>query len=166
MRLSRKQIHQQWWRRFESFLFQFHKTFHIAVSLYNPLRNAVHFALQNRFFVDSIQILHSNRNDLLGGFVLWQNTRAEHDKIDWAKATKNKATHFIESLMQSEIDSIDQKLIRPWNLQAIKLVLDRIMPPRTSRSIEIEIPKIENSKDILQAISICKIKWNSYDSFS
>lgn len=72
------------------------------------------------------------------------------------KGTKNKATHFIESLMQSELEKIGQKLIElavGGNLLAIKLVLDRIMPPRTSRSIEIEIPKIENTKDALQAIS-------------
>lgn len=73
-----------------------------------------------------------------------------------AKGTKNKATRLIESLMQSELDNIGQKLIElalAGNLQAIRLVLDRIMPPKTSRSIEIEIPKIKNTTDALQAIS-------------
>ena len=72
------------------------------------------------------------------------------------KGTKNKATRFIESLMQSELNNIGEKLIElavTGNLQAIKLVLDRVMPPKTSRSIEIEMPKIENSTDALQAIS-------------
>lgn len=72
------------------------------------------------------------------------------------KGTKNKATNFIESLMQSELNNIGQKLIElamAGNLQAIKLVLDRIIPPKTSRSIEIEMPKIVNTTDALQAIS-------------
>lgn len=72
------------------------------------------------------------------------------------KGTKNKATCFIESLMQSELNNIGQKLVElamAGNLQAIKLVLDRIMPPKTSRSIQIEMPKIENTTDALQAIS-------------
>lgn len=72
------------------------------------------------------------------------------------KGTKNKATRFIESLMQSELTNIGQKLIElamAGNLQAIKLLLDRVMPPKTSRSIEIEIPKIETATDALQAIS-------------
>lgn len=72
------------------------------------------------------------------------------------KGTKNKATRFIDSLMQSELNNISQKLIElavAGNLQAIKLVLDRVMPAKTSRSIEIEIPKIENTTDALQAIS-------------
>lgn len=58
--------------------------------------------------------------------------------------------------MQNELDSICQKLIElaiGGNIQAIKLVLDRILPPKASRSVEIAIPKIENTNDALQAIS-------------
>lgn len=73
------------------------------------------------------------------------------------KGTKNKATRIVESLMQNELDSICQKLLElavDGNIQAIKLVLDRILPPKASRSVEIAIPKIENAKDALQAISM------------
>jgi predicted ATPase len=38
-------------------------------------------------------------------------------------------------------------------MQAIKMVLDRVMPARKDRSIAIDIPSLKNSADILQAMS-------------
>ena len=40
------------------------------------------------------------------------------------------------------------------NIQAIRLILDRILPPRKERSIEINVPKLRTPDDALKAISV------------
>lgn len=72
------------------------------------------------------------------------------------KGTKNKTTLTAELLLEGEIGNICRRLIDEalnGNMQAIKMVLDRIMPPRKDRSIAINIPILKNSSDILQAMS-------------
>ena len=70
---------------------------------------------------------------------------------------QNRATLAAEQLLQGELDNICRRLIEEaleGNMQAIKLVLDRILPRRKNRSIELSLPKLHNSDDVLKAISI------------
>ncbi len=72
-----------------------------------------------------------------------------------AKGTKNRATIFAETLLKDEVESICRRLIQEaltGNIQAIKMVLDRIFPSRRDCPITIELPKIQNSSHVLQAI--------------
>mgnify|MGYP000455705585 CR=1 FL=1 len=72
------------------------------------------------------------------------------------KGTKNKATLAAEHLLKGELDNICRKLIEEaleGNIQAIKLVLDRVLPPKKDREIEIRFPKLQNSKDAIKAAS-------------
>lgn len=72
------------------------------------------------------------------------------------KGTKNKATLVAEQLLQGELETIYRRLLQEaveGNMQAIKMVLDRLLPPKRSISVAIDLPKLENSADALNAIA-------------
>jgi hypothetical protein len=74
-----------------------------------------------------------------------------------AKGTRNKATLTVENLLNGELENICRKLIEEallGNIQAIKMVLDRVFPFRRDYPVTIELPKIQNSSDVLQAIGL------------
>ena len=71
------------------------------------------------------------------------------------KGIRNKATITAEVLFEGEIEGICRKAIeeaKRGNIQAIKLVLDRILPAKKEASIFIDLPTIKTSPDILEAI--------------
>lgn len=73
-----------------------------------------------------------------------------------SKGTKNKATLAAEILLEGELEAICRKLIeqaQEGNIQAIKLVLDRILPPKRNPTISLELPKLKTSHDALEAIT-------------
>ncbi len=72
------------------------------------------------------------------------------------KGTKNRATIIAEKLFEGELHNICRKLIEEalnGNMQAIKLVLDRVLPPKRDRAIDIKLPKLETPEDAVKAIS-------------
>ena len=71
------------------------------------------------------------------------------------KGIRNKATLLAEALFEGEIEGICRKAIeeaKRGNIQAIKLVLDRILPPKKEASIFIDLPAMKTCSDILEAI--------------
>lgn len=71
------------------------------------------------------------------------------------RGTRNKATTAAEALFEGEIEGICRKAIeeaKRGNIQAIKLVLDRILPPKKEAPIFIDLPVMKTSSDILEAI--------------
>lgn len=71
------------------------------------------------------------------------------------RGTRNKATIAAEALFEGEIEGICRKAIeeaKRGNIQAIKLVLDRILPPKKEAPIFIDLPVMKTSSDILEAI--------------
>lgn len=55
------------------------------------------------------------------------------------------------------MSNICQKLIEEAitsNMQAIKLVLDRVLPPKRNRAIDVNRPKLQTIDDAVNAISI------------
>lgn len=72
------------------------------------------------------------------------------------KGTKNKATIAAEQLLQGDLNNICRRLIEEalvGNVQAIKLVLDRVLPSNKDRFIDIKLPKLKTSEDAVKAIS-------------
>ena len=58
------------------------------------------------------------------------------------KGTRNKATVLAEALLQTEIEAICRKAVeeaKNGNIQAIKIILDRILPPKKESPIHIDI---------------------------
>ncbi len=71
------------------------------------------------------------------------------------KGIRNKATLAAEALFEDEIEGICRKAIEKamqGNIQAIKIILDRILPPKKDGPIFIDLPVIKTGSDILEAI--------------
>lgn len=74
-----------------------------------------------------------------------------------AKGTKNRATLAAEQLLQSDLDNICRRLVEEaliGNMQAIKLVLDRILPAKRDRTIDVKLPKLQTADDAVNAMSL------------
>lgn len=73
-----------------------------------------------------------------------------------AKGTKNRATLAAEQLLQGDLDNICRRLVEEaltGNMQAIKLILDRVLPSKRDRVIDVELPKLQTTDDALKVIS-------------
>lgn len=72
-----------------------------------------------------------------------------------AKGTKNRATLAAEQLLQGELESICRRLIQEatsGNMQAIKMILDRVLPPKRNSYISFKLPDLDDSSGFLHAI--------------
>ncbi len=72
------------------------------------------------------------------------------------RGVRNKATLLAEKLLENEAEEICRQAIelaKKGNIQAIKLVLDRILPPKKEASIFIDLPVIKAGSDILEAVN-------------
>ena len=66
------------------------------------------------------------------------------------KGTRNAATLALESLLDGEAEALTRKavdLALAGDITALRLCLDRILPPRKDRPVSFEMPKINNAQD-------------------
>lgn len=69
--------------------------------------------------------------------------------------SKNKANLIADQLFLEDLQSICESVIaqaRSGNIQAAKIIFDRLLPPRKDRLISIKLPKIKTAEDILKAV--------------
>ena len=67
------------------------------------------------------------------------------------KGSRNKATILAESLLDGEAEAITRKAIelaKEGNMVAIRLCLDRLLPPQRARSITFALPEIATPADL------------------
>ena len=72
------------------------------------------------------------------------------------KGARNKVTLAIEALLDGEAEELTRKAIelaKTGDIPALRICLDRILPPRRDRPVAFELPKIESAKDAANAIS-------------
>lgn len=72
-----------------------------------------------------------------------------------AKGTKNRATLAAENLLEGELESICRRLIQEatfGNMQAIKMILDRLLPPKRTSYIAFDLPNFDDSSEMVDAI--------------
>lgn len=72
------------------------------------------------------------------------------------RGIRNKATLLAERLLEKEAEEICRQAIelaKKGNIQAIKLILDRILPPKKEALIFIDLPVIKAGSDILEAVN-------------
>lgn len=72
------------------------------------------------------------------------------------KGHRNKATMAMEELLDGEAEALTRKLVEKaleGDIAALRLCLDRLLPPRRDRPVVFELPKIECAKDALAASS-------------
>jgi hypothetical protein len=71
------------------------------------------------------------------------------------KGARNRSTLMAERLFADEIESICKKVIekaKAGDIQAAKIILDRLLPPRKDVPIQIDLPNMDTSSDLLKAM--------------
>lgn len=72
------------------------------------------------------------------------------------KGSRLASSILVEALMQDEAETISRKAIelaKAGDLTAIRVVLDRIAPPRKDAAVAFDLPKIEGVADLPPALS-------------
>jgi hypothetical protein len=72
------------------------------------------------------------------------------------KGHRNKATIAMEELLDGEAEGLTRKVIEKaldGDTAALRLCLDRLLPPRRERHVTFDLPKIESAKDAQAAAS-------------
>lgn len=72
------------------------------------------------------------------------------------KGSRNKTTLAVEALLDGVSEAITLKLVEKaleGDSTALRLCLDRLLPPRRDRRIEFDLPPIETAADALSASS-------------
>jgi hypothetical protein len=70
--------------------------------------------------------------------------------------SKNKTTRMAEQLAADQTEQLVQKLLelaRAGNMAALRMVLDRVWPPRKGQPVNVPMPPIHTSEDVLPAIA-------------
>jgi hypothetical protein len=72
------------------------------------------------------------------------------------KGSRNKATSAVEELLDGEAEALTRKAIDKaleGDMAALRMCLDRLLPPRRDRLVTFELPTIESAGDALKASS-------------
>jgi hypothetical protein len=72
------------------------------------------------------------------------------------KGTRNAATLAAEALLDGESAALTRKLIamaRKDNMAAMRLVIERILPPRRERPMQFELPPLKTAEDAMAALA-------------
>jgi len=72
------------------------------------------------------------------------------------KGSRNKATLAVQALLEGEGEAITRKAIesaKEGDMTAIRLVLERLLPPRKDAPVSFELPAIESAEDLPTAIA-------------
>jgi len=72
------------------------------------------------------------------------------------KGSKNKSTLALQKLLDGEGEVILRKAIelaKAGNRHALKLCLERLLPPRKDLPVELALPNIEGPQDLIKALS-------------
>lgn len=72
------------------------------------------------------------------------------------KGARSRATLALENILDGDAESILRKAIelaKDGDATAMRLCLDRMMPPRKDRTITFELPPIETATDLTRATS-------------
>ena len=72
------------------------------------------------------------------------------------KGARNKSAILAQLFLERDLEEICNRVVedaKAGNMQAAKMILDRILPPKKDSPIAIDIPQIKTSSDILQAIN-------------
>lgn len=67
------------------------------------------------------------------------------------KGARHKTTLAIEALLEGEAETLTRKAIemaKGGDMQALRLCMDRLAPPRKDRSVTFELPKIDTLADL------------------
>jgi hypothetical protein len=68
--------------------------------------------------------------------------------------SRNKATLLLERIMSDDAEGVVRSVITramEGDVQAARLILDRLLPPRRGRPVRLELPPVESLNDVVAA---------------
>lgn len=71
------------------------------------------------------------------------------------RGAKNRSSLVAERLFADEIQEICGSVIaqaKAGNMQAAKIILDRVLPPMKDKPVQIDLPKMTSSDDLIKAV--------------
>ena len=71
------------------------------------------------------------------------------------RGSKNKTTLLIEQMMDGQAEQLVQTLLKKaqsGDVACLRMVLDRLCPPRKGQPIDVVMPPLNSSQDVLSAI--------------
>jgi len=72
------------------------------------------------------------------------------------KGARHKTTIAAQALLEGEAEALTRKAIekaKEGDMVALRLCLERIVPPRKSRNVSIALPKVETAEDVRKAVT-------------
>ena len=72
-----------------------------------------------------------------------------------AKGTLHKATRAALELLEGDLEAITQVCIdkaKAGDLIAVKLILDKLLPNRRERSVNLKLPRVKDAQDLPKAL--------------
>ena len=72
------------------------------------------------------------------------------------KGSLNATTLAAQALLDGEAETLTRKAIdlaKAGDLAALRLCMDRLLPPRKDRPVSLDLPRIDNARDVPKAIS-------------
>jgi len=72
------------------------------------------------------------------------------------KGTRHKATRLAEALLDGQVEGLMQRAVQmamDGDASVMRAILDRLLPPRRERPVDLDMPKITDAKDLIDASS-------------
>ena len=72
------------------------------------------------------------------------------------KGSRNATTLAAQALLDGEAEALTRKAIelaKGGDLTALRLCMDRLLPPRKDRPVSLDLPRIDSARDVPKAIS-------------
>ena len=72
------------------------------------------------------------------------------------RGSKNKTTQFVEQLAEGQAEQLIQKALElalAGDVSCLRMMLDRVSPPRKAQPVNVTMPPINSSQDALDAIA-------------
>jgi hypothetical protein len=73
------------------------------------------------------------------------------------KGARNRATLAAEALLEGEAEALTRKAVEmalAGDVAALRLCVERIMPPRKERAVPLALPRIETGDDAREAVNV------------
>ena len=70
--------------------------------------------------------------------------------------SKNKTTQIAEQLAEGQVEHLMQKVLQlalAGDVSCLRMLLDRVWPPRKGQPVSIDMPPIKTSQDVLAAMA-------------
>jgi tellurite resistance protein len=85
-----------------------------------------------------------------------KDTRFKPGNPGKPRGARHRITQLTQNLMESEVEEVVRSVIdaaKGGDMTAARVVIERILPARKSRTVNLDLPKIQNPDDVVQAMS-------------